>query len=182
MRNVAVFCGSNPGRKPEYLEAARALGRQLVLTGHGVVYGGASIGMMGALADAALAQGGRVIGVIPESLKNREVAHAALTELRVVPSMHTRKQLMESLSHAFIALPGGFGTLDEFCEIVTWFQLGIHHKPFGILNAGGFFDHFLSFVDEAVRQGFIHTEHRARLHVSDDAGELLRKLLPPADR
>jgi hypothetical protein len=182
MKRICVFCGSNPGRNPEHLQAATELGKVLARQGIEVVYGGASIGLMGALADSALKEGGKVIGVIPQALKNREVAHAGLTELRVVSSMHERKQLMESLSNAFIALPGGFGTLDEFCEIVTWFQLGIHHKQFGVLNSAGFFDHFLSFIDEAVRQEFVRAEHRARLHVSSDASALVAKLLEPPAR
>jgi uncharacterized protein (TIGR00730 family) len=177
MKRICVFCGSSSGRNPEYARAAEGLGRELARQGIEIVYGGASIGLMGALADAALQEGGKVIGVIPEALKNREVAHKNLTRLEVVPSMHARKQLMESLSNAFIAMPGGFGTLDEFCEIVTWFQLGIHHKPFGLLNVAGFFDPFLAFIDEAVRQGFIREEHRAALHAAPDAAPLVARLL-----
>lgn len=177
MTRICVFCGSNSGRDPSFTQAAEALGRELARLDIELVYGGASIGLMGTIADAVLKEGGRVIGVIPEALKNREVAHKGLTRLEVVPSMHARKQLMESLSNAFIAMPGGFGTLDEFCEIVTWFQLGIHHKRFGLLNTAGFFDPFLAFIDQAVGQGFIRAEHRAAVHATPDALALVTKLL-----
>jgi uncharacterized protein (TIGR00730 family) len=178
MKRIAVFCGSSNGRRPEYAEAAADLGRELAGQGIEIVYGGAKIGLMGALADGALGAGGKVIGVMPEALKKREVAHNGLTEFKVVPSMHARKHLMENLSDAFIALPGGFGTLDEFCEIITWFQLGIHDKPFGILNVAGFFDPFLSFIDRSVAEGFIKAEHRKWLRASSSAQDLVRQLLP----
>lgn len=176
MQRVCVFCGSAAGTKLEYLAAARELGATLAHRGLDLVYGGASIGLMGALADGALAAGGRVIGVMPESLVSREIAHCGLTELHVVASMHERKATMADLSDAFIALPGGFGTLDEFCEILTWAQLGMHRKPCGLLNIAGFYDFFLTFLDQAADQGFIKPSHRALLLEESDADALLDRL------
>ncbi len=173
IKRICVFCGSNAGRGLVYKAAAVKLGHQLAERGIGLVYGGGRVGLMGTIADAVLARGGEVIGVIPEDLVKKELAHEGLTRLRVVGSMHERKALMERLSDGFVAMPGGFGTLDELCEILTWAQLGLHRKPCGILNAGGYFDLFLRFVDRAVTEGFVRAEHRDLILVSDDPGALL---------
>jgi uncharacterized protein (TIGR00730 family) len=183
MRRLCVFCGSSVGGRPEYAEAASAFGRLLVRRGLGLVFGGGHIGLMGVLADAVLGAGGEVIGVIPQALVDRELAHAGLTELRVVDTMHQRKALMADLSDAFVALPGGYGTLDELFEILTWSQLGIHAKPIGLLNVGGFFDPLLGWVRHAAAEGFLRPQHVALLNVSTDAEGLLDVLLhhePPA--
>jgi hypothetical protein len=161
MRAICVFCGSNPGRRPEYLTATAELGRLLAGQGIRIVYGGAHVGAMGALADAALAAGGEVAGVIPRHLVDAEVAHEGLTELHVVPSMHERKALMAQLSDGFIALPGGLGTLEEFAEVTTWSQLGLHTKPTALLNVLGYFDQLLAFLDHAAAERFIRPEHRS---------------------
>ena len=158
---ICVFCGSSAGVRPVYREAAVELGRTLARVGIGVVYGGSRVGLMGAVADAALEEGGHVIGVIPESMVAREIAHRGLQDLRVVASMHERKALMADLSNAFIALPGGFGTLDEFCEALTWSQLGIHKKPCGLLNLEGYYDRLLALFDHAVREELLKPENRA---------------------
>ena len=163
MQTVCVLCGSNPGRRPEYLDAARGLAEALARRRIRVVYGGAAVGTMGVLADAVLAAGGEVIGVIPESLVDAEIAHAGLTDLRVVGSMHERKAAMVALSDGFIALPGGLGTLDELAEIATWAQLGLHAKPIGMLDPLGYFDLLLRFLDNAVSERFLRAEHRALL-------------------
>ena len=155
MRSVCVFCGSNPGRRPEYLAGAADLGRTLASRGIRVVYGGAHVGVMGALADAVLAAGGEIIGVIPGLLVDAEVAHSGLTELRVTGSMHERKATMAGLAEGFIALPGGLGTLEEFAEIVTWAQLGLHAKPTGLLNLLGYYDGLLRFLDHATQERFV---------------------------
>ena len=160
MKRICVFCGSNPGRGPKYRAMAVKLGHELAARGLGLVYGGGRVGLMGAIADAVLERGGEVVGVIPEDLVRKEVAHEGLSDLRVVSSMHERKALMASLSDGFIALPGGFGTLDEFCEILTWAQLGLHQKPCGILDVDGYFGPFLKFIDHSVAQGFISANHR----------------------
>lgn len=160
MRAVCVFCGSNPGRRPEYLAGAAGLARLLAGRGIGIVYGGAHVGTMGALADAALAAGGEVTGVIPRHLVEAEVAHEGLSKLHVVSSMHDRKALMAQLSDAFIALPGGLGTLEEFAEVTTWSQLGLHAKPTGLLNLLGYFDDLLRFLDHGVAERFIRPTHR----------------------
>lgn len=160
MRAVCVFCGSNPGRRPEYLASAAELARLLARRGVRIVYGGAHVGTMGALADAALAAGGEVTGVIPRHLVEAEVAHEGLSRLHVVSSMHERKALMAQLSDAFIALPGGLGTLEEFAEVTTWSQLGLHAKPTGLLNVLGYFDDLLRFLDHAVAERFIRPGHR----------------------
>jgi hypothetical protein len=160
MRAICVFCGSNPGRRPEYQAATAELGRVLAGQGIRVVYGGAHVGTMGALADAALAAGGEVTGVIPRHLVDAEVAHEGLTELHVVPSMHERKARMAQLSDGFIALPGGLGTLEEFAEVTTWSQLGLHTKPTALLNVLGYFDQLLSFLDHAAAERFLRPEHR----------------------
>src|SRR5262245_7535509 len=149
MKRVCVFTGSSPGARPEYRRAAEALGHELAHRGLGLVYGGARVGLMGMLADAALSSGGEVIGVIPERLKSREIAHGNLTELRVVGSMHERKQQMAQLADAFIAMPGGLGTLEEFTEVMTWAQLGLHRKPCGLLNVHDYYKCFIDLLDHA---------------------------------
>jgi uncharacterized protein (TIGR00730 family) len=160
MKSVCVFCGSRPGNGAVYAEAAKALARELVRRGLHLVYGGGNVGLMGIVADAVLDAGGEVVGVIPQMLVSKEIAHAGLTRLHVVGSMHERKALMAELSDAFVALPGGFGTLEEFCEIVTWSQLGLHPKPCGLLNVNGYYDSLLAFLDESVREGFVRDQHR----------------------
>ncbi|HEX8559576.1 MAG TPA: TIGR00730 family Rossman fold protein [Pyrinomonadaceae bacterium] len=173
---MCVFCGSNEGARPAYVEAARAMGRALAVRGVGLVYGGGRVGLMGAVADAALGAGGEVIGVIPEALLAREVGHRSLTELRVVASMHERKALMADLSDAFVALPGGFGTFEEFCEVLTWSQLGIHRKPCGLLNVGGYYDALLALFDHAVGEGFVRPPHRALVVEATEPGAMLELL------
>lgn len=175
--NICVFCGSASGISPAYTEQASQLGRILAEDGYGLVYGGACVGLMGAVADAALAAGGNVTGVIPQTLIDREVAHTGLTALHVVSSMHERKALMAELSVAFVALPGGFGTLDEFCEIVTWAQLGMHKKPCILLNIGGYWNGFLKFLDDAATQGFISAANRPLVQVADEIPGLLKLLV-----
>jgi uncharacterized protein (TIGR00730 family) len=176
LKRVCVFAGSSSGSRTEYHAAASDLGRELASRGIGLVYGGARVGLMGAVADAVLAGGGEVIGVIPNALVEKEVAHTSLTELRVVTSMHQRKALMADLSDAFIALPGGWGTLDEMFEILTWAQLGLHRKPCGLLNVLGYFDRLLSFLDHTVEQGFVRREYSSLLAVSDTPPQLLDSL------
>ena len=173
MRSVCVFCGAHPGRRPEYLAAAADLGRVLAARGLRVVYGGAHVGLMGALADAALAAGGEVVGVIPGLLVDAEVAHPGLSDLRVTGSMHERKALMADLSDGFIALPGGLGTLEEFAEIVTWAQLGLHAKPTGLLNLLGYYDELLRFLDHATQERFVRPGHREQILARPSAAELL---------
>ena len=186
MRRLCVFCGSYPGRRAAYAEAAERLGRLLAEQQIGLVYGGGRVGMMGVLADSVLAAGGEVIGVIPQALVDRELAHSGVSELRVVASMHERKALMASLADAFVALPGGFGTFEEFCEATTWTQLGLHQKPCGLLNVEGFFDPLLQLFDHATSEGFILPEHRAIVVVESDASALLSRLAafspPPQKR
>jgi uncharacterized protein (TIGR00730 family) len=182
MRRICVFCGSSPGRHAEYREAAAHLGRQLAHSGIGLVYGGASIGLMGTVADAARAAGGEVIGVIPRSLVELEVAHNGLDDLRVVGSMHERKALMAELSDAFVALPGGIGTLEEMFEVWTWAQLGSHAKPCAFLNVRGFYDALLGFLDHVVEDGFLRPVHRDMVLVESDPQALLeaiRGYVPP---
>lgn len=176
MKRICVYCGSSNGTRPSYIQAARALGTSLVRRGIGLVYGGSNVGLMGALADTVLAQGGEVIGVIPESVVIREVAHTRLADLRVVGSMHERKALMAELADGFIAMPGGFGTLEEFCEIVTWVQLGLHRKPCGLLNVDGYYDGLLSFLNHAVAEGFIRTEYRSVVLTDSEIDGLLEKI------
>lgn len=173
MRSVCVFCGSLPGALPDYLQAARDLGAALAQRGTTVVYGGGHIGMMGALADSALAAGGRVVGVIPQHLMRPEVAHQGLTELQVVDSMHTRKRMMASRADAFVVLPGGYGTLEEMFEMITWRQLRLHARPVGLVNVAGFFDHLLAFLHQATQQGFIRPHHRRLLTIAPNVDELL---------
>ena len=173
MKNICVYCGSSPGRQPQYLAAAESLAAELVERDIGLVYGGASIGIMGALADAVLAGGGRVTGIIPHALANREVAHPGLSELLVVGSMHERKALMEDLSDGFIALPGGLGTLEELFEILTWSQLGFHRKPCGLLDVTGYFRHLIAFLDHSVAEQLLQPQYRAMLLEAVDPARLL---------
>jgi len=175
IRRLAIFCGSNPGARPQYVEATRALGRLLCERGIGIVYGGSSVGLMAALADAMLDDLGDVIGVIPRMLVDREVANRTLTDLRIVDSMHARKAMMAELADGFIALPGGIGTLEEFFEIWTWGQLGMHEKPCGLLNVAGYFDPLLAFLDRAVEEKFVREVHRAMVIVESDPLALLSR-------
>jgi uncharacterized protein (TIGR00730 family) len=175
-RSVCVFCASSHGANPAYRDAARRVGRLLARQGIELVYGGGCVGLMGTIADAALAAGGRAVGVMPVSLVEREIAHTGLTELHVVASMHERKARMADLSDAFMALPGGFGTLDELCEILTWAQLGIHRKPVGLLNVASYYDHFLALLDHQVREGLLQSRHRDYLTIDDDPERLFKKL------
>ncbi len=176
MKRICVFAGSNSGARGEYVAAAKELGRALAQAKLGTVYGGARIGLMGALADAALSGGAHVIGVIPEALVAKEVAHRALSELRVVKSMHERKAMMADLADGFVALPGGWGTVEELFEILTWAQLGFHRKPCGLLNVHGYFDKLLSFVEHSMDEGFVRREQRAMILVSDSPDELLEAM------
>jgi len=173
LQSVCVFSGSSPGARPSYTETATALGRAVAARGLRLVYGGASVGLMGAVADAALAVGGEVVGVIPQHLVDREVAHDGLTELRVTGSMHERKALMADLADGFVALPGGLGTLEELAEILTWSQLGLQSKPCGLLDVEGFFDPLLAFLDHTVTERFVSTEHRALVLAADRPDALL---------
>lgn len=173
MRSLCVFCGSNPGRRPTYLHTVRELATVLAEEGIRVVYGGARVGTMGALADAALQAGGEVIGVIPEHQVGEEVAHGGLTELHVVASMHERKALMAELADGFVALPGGLGTLEEFAEIVTWSQLGLHRKPTALLNTVGYYDGLLGFLDHAVAERFLRVEDRGLILAAAEVRPLL---------
>jgi uncharacterized protein (TIGR00730 family) len=175
VRWICVFCGSSVGSNSRHAEAARLVGRLLAAHGLGLVYGGASIGLMGILADEALAAGGRVVGVIPRALAASELAHRHV-ELHFVDGMHARKQLMHELSDAFLTLPGGYGTLDELFETLTWSQLGIHRKPVGVLNVGGYFAPLLQFVDNAVAAGLLGADHRALIVDDADATRLLGRL------
>jgi uncharacterized protein (TIGR00730 family) len=176
LSKICVFCGSSSGKGESFRQAAAQVGAILAAKGITLVYGGAHVGTMGALADACLAAQGKVIGVMPQRLVDREVAHAGLTELHVVDSMHTRKALMADLSDAFIALPGGFGTYDELFEILTWAQIGMHGKPVGLLNVGGFYTPLLAFLQNAVDAGFVQPRHLAMLQVAETVEELLGKL------
>jgi uncharacterized protein (TIGR00730 family) len=177
MRSVCVFCGSSMGRLDLYAAAARAVAKALVDRDLRLVYGGASVGIMGTVADEMLRLGGQAVGVIPESLARREVAHRSLTELHVTQTMHERKMLMATLSDAFIALPGGIGTLEEIFEIWTWAQLGIHDKPCGLLNVNGYFDPLISFLDRAVSEQFVRPAGRSLLLVDSEPEELLRRFI-----
>ena len=176
MKRICVFCGSNAGARSEYAEAARALATVLAERKLGIVYGGGNVGLMGVLADAALARGGEVIGVIPQKLVDKEVAHRGVTELLVVGTMHERKALMNELSDAFIALPGGFGTLDEFFEVLTWAQLGFHGKPCALLNVAGYYDGMLAMLDHAVTERFLRPAHRQLVIADTDPLRLLQRL------
>lgn len=182
MKRLCVFCGANPGHDPRYLEAAVALGRCIAQAGLGLIYGGASIGLMGAVADAALAEGGEVIGVIPQTLVEREVAHHGLADLRVVTSMHERKALMAELSDGFIALPGGIGTLEELFEVWTWSHLGLHRKPCGLLDVAGFYSGLGRFIDHVQQEGFLREGVRDMLLMADDPVRMIaamRAYVPP---
>lgn len=185
-RHLCVFCGSSPGRDPVYARAAREVGRLLARQGIGVVYGGGRVGMMGAVAEAALAAGGTVLGIIPEALMRSEIAYEGLTELRVVRSMHERKQMMADASDGFLALPGGFGTFEEFCEIVTWAQLGLHGKPCALLNVKGYYDPLLAMFDHALREGFVRPVHRSLVLAADTPAAVLAAMqawvAPPMEK
>jgi uncharacterized protein (TIGR00730 family) len=176
MKRVCVFCGSSAGLRADYTQAAEALAAAMTQRRLGLVYGGGNVGLMGKIADAMLKSGGEVIGVIPQSLVAREVAHRGLTELRVVDTMHQRKAMMSELSDAFIAMPGGFGTLEEFFEILTWSQLGLHRKPSGLLNVSGYYDRLLGMLDHAVTERFVRPSHRELAIADTDADRLLQRL------
>lgn len=176
MERVCVFCGSNTGVNSLYRHAAETLGQLLTQRGHGLVYGGGSVGLMGVLANAVLARGGEVIGVIPEALATKELAHPKVTVMHVVPGMHARKARMAELADAFIAMPGGYGTFEELFEVITWAQLGLHSKPIGLLNVAGYFDALISLVEQAVAEGFIKPEHRQLIVVADQPQALLDAL------
>jgi len=176
MKRICVFCGSHLGNGPAYAHMARDIAERLVRAGYGIVYGGGSIGLMGVVADAALAAGGEVVGVIPQALARMEVAHPNLSDLHVVTTMHERKALMAELSDGFIALPGGFGTMDEFCEVLTWQQLRIHDKPIGLLNYRGYYDALLKLFDTMVREGFIGPHTRGLFVDAETIEELLERM------
>jgi len=176
VKSVCVYCGSSPGNRPEYAQAARDLGKALVDNGLQLVYGGGKVGLMGIVADAVLEHGGTAIGIIPDALMQKEVGHRGLTELHVVRNMHERKQMMADRADAFIAMPGGVGTFEELFETFTWLQLGYHAKPVGLLNAAGFYDGMLGFLAHAVQEGFLKQVHADLLHVGDTAAALLAKL------
>ena len=175
-KRLCVFCGSSPGDNPVYSEAAKHAGAELARRGIALVYGGGRVGLMGMVADAVLAAGGHVTGVIPEALMAKEVGHRGLPDLRVVKTMHERKALMAELSDGFVALPGGFGTFDEFFEIVTWAQLGLHSKPCGLLNVNGFYDPLLGLVDRAIEERFIKPKQRDLIVVESEFGALLNRM------
>lgn len=176
MKSVCVYCGSSPGFRPEYAEAAKALGRAMAEQGLALVYGGGKVGLMGIVADSVMAHGGAAIGIIPDALMQKEVGHRGLTELHVVRNMHERKQMMADRADAFIAMPGGVGTFEELFETFTWAQLGYHDKPVGLLNVSGFYDGMLAFLNHAVGEGFLKQIHADMLHVSDSPSGLLGKL------
>src|SRR5713101_3456760 len=177
MKRICVFCGSNPGRRAAYREAAVAIGHLLAERNIELVYGGANVGLMGIVANSVLEKRGVVTGVIPEVLVAQELAHRGIQNLRVVGSMHERKALMADLSDGFIALPGGFGTFEEFCEVLTWSQLGLHRKPCGLLNLHGYFDNLLKLFDQAVEERFLRPEHRAMVLDHEDPSALIERLL-----
>jgi uncharacterized protein (TIGR00730 family) len=176
VRRACVFCGSSPGALPVYTEVTEDLGQLLVEHEITLVFGGATVGLMGRLADTVLSEGGEAIGVIPQSLVDREIAHLGLTDLHVVDTMHERKARMADLSDGFLALPGGLGTLDELFEIYTWAQLGLHRKPIGILNVEGYFDGLLSFLEHAAAERFVREDHRAMLIVEENPAVMLERL------
>jgi uncharacterized protein (TIGR00730 family) len=177
IKSICVYCGSSPGRLPEYKQAAMDLGREIGCRGFQLVYGGAGVGLMGEVARAALAAGGKVVGVIPQALVEQEMASGDAIELRVVKDMHERKATMSKLSDGFIALPGGFGTFEEFFEALTWQQLGIHGKPCGLLNVQGYYEGLLAFVDHAVEEKFIHKLNSNLILASDDPAKLIEMFL-----
>lgn len=176
MKSLCVFCGSSFGRHPEYRASAESLGRVLAIRGVRLIYGGGNVGLMGAVADACLAAGGSVTGVIPQALVDREVAHHGVTELHIVRTMHERKAMMADLASAFLALPGGIGTFEEFFEILTWSQLGLHQKPCGLLNVLGYYDPLLALMNHAVEEGFLRETHRRMLLSGESGDELLDAL------
>ena len=176
LRSICVFCGASPGANPVYAEAAAALGRELAQRGMTLVYGGGEVGLMGVVADAALAAGGEVIGVIPQSLQDSEIGHRGLTRLEVVEGMHARKARMAELADAFIALPGGLGTLEELFEVWTWGQLGYHGKPLGLLEVNGFYAKLIGFLDHLVDERFVRSQHRGMLQVRETPQDLLEAL------
>jgi uncharacterized protein (TIGR00730 family) len=176
MQRICVFCASSIGNDPAFTLAAESLGQALAARKIGIVYGGGNIGLMGVIADAAMNAGGEVTGVIPQALVDKELAHRGITDLRIVHSMHERKALMAELSDGFIALPGGFGTLEEFCEILTWAQLGLHKKPFGLLNVSGFYNHFLKFLDHIVEARLLRPQHRALILDATSVDNLLTRI------
>lgn len=193
MERLCVFCGSSKGSRPEYVEAARRMGEELARREIGLVYGGGRVGLMGAVADAALGAGGKVIGVMPDALVSKEIGHEGLTELHIVGSMHERKKLMADLSDGFVALPGGYGTLEEFLEVLSWAQLSIHDKPCALLDVAGYWKPLTSFFDRTVAEGFVRPDHRALVLTGEDPGGLLdrmnrytppfeKKWVDPADR
>lgn len=175
IKRLCVYCGSSPGKKPEYGAAARRLGSIMVSKNIGLVYGGASVGVMGEIADSVIKEGGEVIGVIPQSLLEKEVAHTGLSDLRVVDSMHERKALMAELSDGFIALPGGLGTIEEFFEVMTWAQLGMHQKPCGLLNVCQYYQKLIDFLNHAVTERFLKKVHRSLVLVEESPDALLQK-------
>lgn len=184
MRRVCVFCGSKVGHNSLYRDAAQTLGKLLVERGLGLVYGGGSVGLMGVIANAVLAAGGEIIGVIPEMLATKELLHTGVQQMHRMQSMHARKAKMAELSDAFIALPGGYGTFEELLEMITWSQLGIHRKPVGLLNVAGYYDPLVQFVDHAIAEGFIKPKHRELIVVADTPESLLDKILqhrPPVE-
>jgi uncharacterized protein (TIGR00730 family) len=176
VERICVFCGASPGARREYAESARELARLLTAEGIGVVYGGGGVGLMGALADAVIAEGGELTGVIPRALVDREIAHRDVMDMRVVGSMHERKALMADLSDAFVALPGGIGTLEELFEVYTWAQLGLHRKPCALLNVAGYYDGIADFLDHAVAERFLRDETRELLMVESDPAALMERL------
>ena len=183
LQTICVFCASSAGVDPRYAAAARQLGTLLARSGRRVVYGGGNTGLMGALADATLAADGEIVGVMPRHLVEREVAHLGLTRLETVASMHERKARLSEMADAFVALPGGLGTLEEFIEIWTWGQLGLHQKPYGLLDVAGYYTPLLAFLDHAVREGFFRAEHRAMVRVSPEPEALIASMEaapPPA--
>ena len=185
LRRICVFCGASAGRNPQYATVAALVGASLAQRGIELVYGGSAVGLMGAVADGALAAGGRVTGVIPAALVDRELAHKGVTELRVVTTLHERKAAMAELSDAFLALPGGLGTLEELAEVLSWAQLELHAKPVGALDVAGFFGPLVAYLDHAEREGFIAPGHRDLLLVDDDLGRLLERFAtwrPPRGR
>jgi uncharacterized protein (TIGR00730 family) len=183
LETVCVFCASSPGADPRYVAAAQSFGELLAHSGRRIVYGGGNTGLMGALADAALAAGGEIVGVMPRHLVDREVAHTRLTRLDIVESMHERKARLAAMADGFVALPGGLGTLEEFTEIWTWGQLGLHRKPYGLLDVAGYYRSLLAFLDHAVAERFVRPEHRAMVRVAEEPAALLAAMEaapPPA--
>lgn len=177
MKAIAVYCGANSGASPFYADTARAMGRALVEHNIGLVYGGGNVGLMGAIADEVLRLGGEATGVIPRQLVERELAHPGLTRLFVVKDMHERKAMMADLSDAFIAMPGGMGTLEELFEMLTWLQLGIHSKPVGVLNAGGFYDQLVGFMEHLLQEGFVRPQHAGLMQVEAAPDALIKRLM-----